>query len=218
MGCRSAPYIAMRCLLALKHIMNEMDHFVIAYADDFSSADTLERAWASYNAFEGLLHDLKISEATEKAVPPTQMLVFLSTGIDAVTQTIFMIPERIIEIRRELESWRYKSWCTRNELESMIGKLQFCTNCVRAGRVFICRLLNQLRGMQRGKFYIVRDDTRKDLKWWWIFLRYFKSSYILWLEQFSIPGEVLQTDSSKLAMGAVCKKLYIHIPNMDEFN
>lgn len=210
MGCCTAPYIAMRCSLALKHIMNQMDYFLVAYADDFSSVAEVNEAWASYNAFGSLLKHLGIAEATEKAVQPSPVLVFLGTGIDAQNQTIFVIPERIVEIKFELNRWRFKTWCTRNELESIISKLQFCTNCVRQGRVFISRLLNQLRNMRRAQYYIIKDETRADLKWWWNFMEIFKSSYILWPEQFKQPGEIISTDASKIAIAGVCGKNYFH--------
>lgn len=210
MGCRSAPYIAMRCSKAIKHIHNQMGYFSIAYADDFSGAEHKNKAWVAYKAFVTLLRDLGVEEAADKSVPPAPVIVFLGTGIDAESQTIFVTPDRLLELQYDLEQWRYMTWCTRNQLESIIGKLQFCTNCVRAGRVFINRLLNELRQMVRHRSYVVSEQVRLDLKWWWDFLPRFQSSYILWPEQFMEPGEILQTDSSKRAIGAICKNCYFH--------
>lgn len=210
MGCRTAPYITMRCTSAIAFVHRQMGYFTIAYADDFSGAELQDKAVQSYQSFLNLLRDLRIEEATEKSVPPSPIIIFLGTGIDAVSQTIFVIPERIHEIRGELEQWRFKIWCTRNQLESIIGKLQFCTNCVRAGRVFICRLLNQLKKMQRHKFYQTPVEVRLDLKWWWTFLPMFKSSYILWPEIYPLPGQLISTDASKKAVGAVCMHFYLH--------
>lgn len=209
MGCRTAPYIAMRCSLAFKYIHNEMGYFLVAYCDDFSGVeDGEELATRSFNTFGSMIRDLRVEEAVEKSVAPAPVIVFLGTGIDAINQVIFVVPERIIEIRYELEQWRFKTWCTRNQLESIIGKLQFCSNCVRMGRIFICRLLNALRTMKRNKFYIISPEVRADLRWWWNFLPYFKATYILWPEEFKLPGEILQTDSSKKAIGVVCRKNY----------
>lgn len=210
MGCRTAPYITMRCTSAISYIHRQMGYFTVSYADDFSGAELGAQAYASYSSFLRLLHDLNIKEAEEKSVPPSPVIIFLGTGIDAQAQTIFVIPERVLELQYQLETWRFKTWCTRRQLESIIGKLQFCTNCVRAGRVFINRLLNALRQMDRHRYYIVEYQVRLDLKWWYNFLPRFKSRYILWPQEFKTPGEFIATDASKKALAGVCLKNYFH--------
>lgn len=211
MGCRSAPYITQRCTKAIKFVHNQMGYFSIVFADDFAGAEAGHtHAWFSYIAMGNLLRDLGVQESLDKACPPGPMMVFLGTGFDAVRQVIFVIPERIYEIQMDLCKWRFKTWCTRVQLESIIGKLQFCTNCVRAGRVFINRLLNELRKMARGKWYLVNEEIRADLRWWWVFLPHLKDSYVLWPQQFLVPDEYLSCDASKKGIGAVCDKFYFH--------
>ena len=92
---------------------------------------------------------------------PSTRMEFLGTIFDTLKMTIEVSPERMINIMQELQKWTQKDWVTRKELESLIGKLNFISNCVRPGRIFISRLLNKLRGFpQRGAHKLDKETLR----------------------------------------------------------
>ena len=64
----------------------------------------------------------------------------------------------------------------RKDLESLIGKLQFVTACVRPGRIFISRLLNTLRGLPAG-VHSAEFEMCKDIEWWKKFLTKYNGVY-----------------------------------------
>lgn len=200
-----------RVSLAIVHIHEQNGYFLLCYADDFSGAEIGQRAWHSYNTLGRLFRDLGVPEALEKSVPPSEEIVFLGTGINAVTQVIFVVPERIVELVAELDWWRWLEYCTRQELESLMGKLQFCGNCVRPGCLFISRMLSELKGMKPGRRYSISASIKMDAKWWWNFLPHFKASYLIWPQQFLVPDQLVASDASLRSAGAVCGTEYYHV-------
>ena len=58
--------------------------------------------------------------------------------------TISIAPDRVHEIQYEIDTWHDKTLMSRKQLESLISKLQFASQVVRAGQVFLARLLDEL--------------------------------------------------------------------------
>ena len=89
---------------------------------------------------------------------------------------------------------------TRKDLESLIGKLQFVTACVRPGRIFISRLLNALRGPAMG-VHKAEVEMCKDIDWWKKYLTEYNGVSILWPEVHLVPNEQLASDSCLTGLG-----------------
>ena len=81
-------------------------------------------------------------ESKQKAVPPTTCMEFLGNTLDSNKVTIEVSEKRLNDLLHEIDEWFKFQFVTRKQLESMIGKLSFITNCVKAARVFISRLIN----------------------------------------------------------------------------
>ena len=97
------------------------------------------------------------------------------------------------------------------QLESLIGKLSFVSNCVRAGRVFISRLINTLSGFPKIGTHTLPREIRKDIIWWKRFMQHYNGISILWLLDTMHADIVLSTDSSLVVAGAVCGNQYFHV-------
>ena len=96
--------------------------------------------------------------------------------------TIEITQERLQELKVLLNQWLKKTQMTRKQLESIIGKLSFVSNCVRAGRVFISRLIVALRGLPRFGWHPVTPQIKQDISWWYQFIHHYNGVSILWLE------------------------------------
>ena len=72
---------------------------------------------------------------------------FLGNIVDAEKLRIEVSEQRMKELRQELEQWIDRDTCIKKQLQSIIGKLSFITNCVRPGRIFINRMLETMRRM-----------------------------------------------------------------------
>ena len=210
MGLKSAAYIAQRISNSITHIHVKNGYWVINYLDDFGSAETEDLAWTSFNTLRNTLKEIGAVEAENKAVLPTTRLEFLGTTVDTVKMTIEVSPHRMIELDKELTDWTNKKTATKKQLQSLIGKLNFVTNCVRPGRIFLSRLIQALKQFQDRCKNTVTHEIRKDVQWWKHFLPEYNGVSILWLNDKFTVDKCLVTDACLTAGGAYCENEYIH--------
>ena len=166
MGMRSAPYIAQRVTNAIAHIHRWMKFFLLNYVDDFVGAEHKENIWKAYQALATLLEQLRVDTSKDKLVPPTTELEFLGITFNSDRMTMERSEQKMQDIMKEISGWLTKTSAKRREVESLIGKLQFLAKCIKAGRIFLSRLIQWIRGMQRNKEYTIPLEARKDIAWW----------------------------------------------------
>ena len=181
MGMRSVPYIAQRITNAIAYIHRQLSYFLLNYVDDFVGAEHRDRIWAAYEALTQILEELCVETSQSKIVPPTTRLEFLGITLDSSSMTMEISEQKLTEIKNELKTWLYRTKARRREVESLIGKLQFVANCVRAGRIFLSRLIQWIRGMNRRLSYNIPLEARKDIAWWARFIQEFNGVSIMWL-------------------------------------
>ena len=208
MGMRSAPYIAQRITNAIAYIHRQMQYFLLNYVDDFVGAEHREQIWQAYTALTQLLEALGVETSENKIVPPTTQLEFLGITFDTETMTIEISEEKLEDIKEELATWLYRTKARRKEVESLVGKLQFMAKCVRAGRIFISRLIQWIRTMDRSKTYRVPLEARKDIAWWARFPHQFNGVSLLWLLKEPGSDSILQTDACSKGYGGICGNQY----------
>ena len=165
MGMRSAPYIAQRITNAIAYIHRSLSYFLLNYVDDFVGAEVKSKIWEAYQALTQLLENLRVETSKEKIVPPTRF-EFLGITFDSEAMTMEISEEKLAEIKQELNTWLYRTAAKRREVESLEGKLQFLAKCVKAGRVFLGRLIQWIRTMNRKFQYSIPQEARKDIAWW----------------------------------------------------
>ena len=212
MGQRNA---AMACTRTTKSIMfmhGEAGYLGTNYLDDLIGVANYSVGTEAYEHLGELLEELGLLENLAKACPPSTVQLVLGVEIDTVNGTISVPVERMVEIVALVGEWQVKKLAKKVDLQSLIGKLQFVTKCVRQSRVFMNRLLEALRSMSGDKKFIkLNDSFKKDLKWWSMFIEEFNGvSFIpplLWTE----PDLTLSTDSCLTGCGGVSANEYFHV-------
>ena len=168
---------------------------VINYSDDLGGCETnLARAEESFNKLKVLMDDLGLEESSKKAEPPSQQLVYLGVMFDSVAMEMRVPPDKLAEIKSEIGKWSRKSTITKKSLQSLLGKLFWVSRVVRLARVFMGRLLQQLRDMaSQGDNVKVKlsDEARKDLRWWDRFLDHFNGIQMI-IDEDPFPLELDQ--------------------------
>ena len=138
------------------------------------------------------------------------MQLVLGVVVNTIDGTISVPKDRLIEIIMLVEEWQTKTKSNKVDLQSLIGKLQFVTKCVRQSRIFLNRLLETLRSMSSVKSIRLSNSFKKDLRWWFLFVEQFNGvSYIPplgWEE----PDVAFSTDSCLKGCGGVCDNEYFH--------
>ena len=207
MGSRSAPYMCQRMTNFIRHIMCNINHFIANYVDDFMGLGKPPKVWTGFITLQNLLRDLGASEALQKTIEPTTQLEFLGVWFNMEDMTISVTKERMEELEMELEDWSKREKYSRKQLESLLGRLQFISNCVRPGRILVFRLRNALRATGPGK-HVITVEMRKDVMWWKRFLPTYSRVSIMWMQQTLVP--ILATDACLTGIGAICGNEYFH--------
>ena len=211
MGMVSAPYCCQRTTDALAAIHVHKGYWLMNYIDDFIGAEKWSKVFSSFHELGQLFREVGISESHEKKCPPDTEINCLGTLFNSLNMTMQVTPDRLLELHNLLEEWHFKELASRKQVEKLIGKIQFVTNCVKQGRVFICKLLNYLRGLPKSGYFPIPLDTRKDIKWWYTFLPKFNGVSVLWHLRKEALNEVLATDASLRGGGGIAFGKYFRI-------
>ena len=187
----------------IAYIHRKMNYFLLNYVDDFIGTEYQSNVKQAHKALIRLLDNIGVKRSEKKSVPPSQKVEFIGNLVDAEKFTIGVTPNRLQELSKELNLWRFKKYTTRCELESLIGKLQFVSNCVKPGRLFVLRLLGEMKRMSRGKTYFMNEEVRLDTKWWYLFLPQFQGTEILWLLDTAKIDEEFAVDACLVRAGGV---------------
>ena len=137
--------------------------------------------------------------------------------VDAENKELKVLPERLAELKNELNLWSKCKTCTLKQLQSLIGKLQFICVVVRPGRLFLSRLLDKLRGVDNNVKLELDIEFHKDISWWKKFLPMYNGVGIMWMLQVKQPDEIATSDACLTGMGAVCSKQYLKLQFPDDW-
>ena len=145
---------------------------IINYMDDFCVICDPSEALELKMVFKRIAKNLGILLEDKKEVGPDFEVVFLGILLDSQKMQARIPPEKLIEILNFVEKFRKSNCTTIRELQKCIGKLQFVCKVVRAGRTFIGRLLEPLRGRRRfpSEKISLSVNQMRDLDWWIKFL------------------------------------------------
>ena len=199
MGCRVAPYICQRTTDMISYIHRLLHYFVLNYVDDFIGCEQEDKIWQSHAAFIRLLQQIGVSRSQKKSVPPTQEIDFVGTLFNARDYTMGITQVRKTELLQELNKWRFKIDTTRHELEVLVGKLQFVSNCVRPGR------------LRRGVKYVLNPQARKDIMWWYNFIPEFEGTCVMWLLEVNKVDAEIAVDACLVGVGGISKNSYYRV-------
>ena len=206
-GLASSAMACQRTTNAVTYMFNQMGHPLINYLDDFASAQkNFYHAVTAFYELRQLLMELGLQESSAKAVFPCQIMIFLGVLFNSVTMTMEVIPSRLQQIKEELQLWGHrKVFASKQQIQQLIGKLQFVAKCVKPGRLFIARMLDTLRSIPHNKDRIrLPSDFKADIFWWQKFIETYNGVSLLGDTQFSRPGQVFSTDSCLTGCGGVC--------------
>ena len=194
-GLKHAGYQAQRLTDAVTWIHarlgleyeGEMKFNSINYSDDIGGAEsTLARAKASSKALAVLLVDLGLEESKSKEHKPSTSMPYLGVQFDTVKMTMSVPPEKLAEVREEINVWKKKTTATKKSLQQLLGKLFWVSRCVKYSRPFMARLLNQLKVMHPQsdtKKTLLSADCRLDILWWERFLRRFNGVQVMYTDE-----------------------------------
>ena len=193
----------------------EKPYNVVNYVDDLGGVEkTLARAIAAFKKLGWLLHDLGLVESVEKAEPPATQITYLGVEFDSQAMEMRVPAAKLQEIKSEITLWLRRTTITKKELQSLLGKLFWISKVVKHSRVFLGRLLDQLRtmsGKPDNKKVKLLDETKKDIIWWDRFVEHYNGVEVIAIEDpiklsfqqlLDTPHDVCAGDATPVGGGA----------------
>ena len=179
-GCRTSSSAQQRVSNAVTYLMEQMGHTTLAYVDDFCGvAATDTQARESFNAFHSLTSDLGLALAADKTFPPDTQMEWLGYLFDSNLMQITIPDQKMNEVLAELAKWGSADWATKTQLQSLAGKLNFISNCVRPARRFMNRILTALREANLTTRVPLSVDFKKDVAWFKLFATKFNRKLLI---------------------------------------
>ena len=84
------------------------------------------------------------------------------------------------ELREEIERWVRRTVASKQELQSILGKLMWVSRCVKFSRCFINRIISEIKKLSSQKDKTTLSlDVRKDLLWWKHFVEKFNGVHLI---------------------------------------
>ena len=206
MGCTSSAYICQRVTTALAHIHKSWGALCTNYLDDFIgvASPQIEPTGISTN-WGGCLRMLKSGNRNIRHAPPSSSMVVLRILFNTIDMTISIAPDRVHEIQHKIDTWHNKTLMSCKQLESLVSKLQFASQVVRASQVFLARLLDELQGSPKKGYFPVSDHIFQDLRWWDTIMPILNGTMSIYLDVFFKPVALIDSDATLAGAGGLCK-------------
>ena len=136
-GLGSAPLICTKLLAVIQSVMESRGCKLIRYLDDtlfvasteLEATNMLQTAREVYREFGLIMNE-------DKTIGPTQRITFLGVIIDSVKQTLESAPERVQQLCAQLLQAKQRSSITRQEFDSLLGRLSFAAQVLPGARPF----------------------------------------------------------------------------------
>ena len=116
--------------------------------------------------------ELGVPLAPEKQAGPSANITFLGITIDTMKQELRLPHNKLEWLIETVSEWASskRKWCTRRELESLIGVLHHATKVIHAGRSFMRRAIALFSVVKKDCHHIrLSTDFRSDMMWWKVF-------------------------------------------------
>ena len=164
-GSRASSAHMQRVAEAIVAILAKKGLTAFMYFDDMIvvSPDH-DTASKQYIVARDLLVELGLPEAIEKAQPPSSSVRWLGIQIDAAAGTLSVPTEKLEQVIADASTHMNKRSISRKNLQSLLGRLLYVAKCIKPARLFVSRLLEQLRGAKRMHINI-NASMRADLEW-----------------------------------------------------
>ena len=205
-GLRSAPYIFNSVADIVEWIIlnryNVAD--LIHYLDDFLTAGPAGSNQCALNLQTSLAvcRSLGLPLHPGKCIGPVTRLVVLGIELDSFEQSAHLPAEKLANLQELIQSWRSRRWCTRHQLESLIGDLHHTAKVVWPGRSFLRRMIDLLccfRSCDHPTH--LNSEFQLDIQWWQEFLASWHGVSFWLFPGMSAPTDVEVTSDAAGSLG-----------------
>ena len=99
------------------------------YLDDYIGVATSDKAECHYPSLLNLLRQMGLPVNEKKVEPPGMKVTCLGIFIDIETGVIAILNPKMLEIKKLCKGWLSKRFASKNQIQSLIGKLIYLHRC-----------------------------------------------------------------------------------------
>lgn len=215
-GGRSSPFIFNTFADCLEWILKNIAKImhILHYLDDFFNCEaTQSMCQQSMNTIQSIFSIVGVPLAADKIEGPLQAITYLGIEIDSHNMTIRLPRDKFSKLMNDIHTWLDKKKCLKRELLSLIGSLSFACKVVKAGRIFLRRLIDLSTTVKALHHHVTIDrESRKDLQWWCDFLPTWNGVELIQQPFVSSDDLELFTDASSIGLGGFWKGQWFSTP------
>ena len=173
-GSRSSPKIFDHLSQAICWIASNIFNIpnILHLLDDFLTVDAPDTLADKTMALLSLIfNSLDIPIAPHKTIGPTNCLEYLGIMLDTKKMEARLPKEKVVRICEILHTFKHKKSCSKRELLSLLGHLNFASRVIRPGRSFVAYLINLSTTVKELHHHVkLSQDVRLELDMWLKFL------------------------------------------------
>ena len=147
--------------------MNTHGYKVLPYIDDFAGVASKSSSDKAFDTLTWLLQELGLPIAENKIQRPSVCATWLGITFDTQKMEMRIPLAKVEETIQLLRQWKTKRSCSYHQLQVLLGKLHYISQCCRPARLFVGRMLSTLREHFHTRGLIsLSDQFKKDVAWW----------------------------------------------------
>ena len=148
----------------IQNILHLLDDFLTIDPPDYMAERTM-------SLLTMLFKRLNIPIAINKTVGPTQCLEYLGIILDTNKMEARLPIEKVQRISEILQSFQNRKSCTKRELLSLLGHLNFACRVIKPGRSFVSFLISLSTTVKELHHHVkLTEQVRLDIEMWQKFL------------------------------------------------
>jgi hypothetical protein len=180
--------------------------------DDFLGVgpDDLQLCYRDLRKILFMFKDIGIPVKESKTVLPCTSLIFLGIELDSNLMEKRLPEDKLEKIRYLINFHKSKKSITLQELQSIIGLLNFACSVVIPGRTFLRRLIDLTLGLSQPFHHKrLNKEARADLSAWGLFLEQFNGKSLFLSDHWENSESLrLYTDASNIGFGGYLGNQY----------
>ena len=123
--------------------------------------------------------------------------------------TISIPPQKLTQFVELCSIWGNKTYCSKQDLQFLLGHLLYIAKCVRPARIFQNRMLQMLRDNAHKTKILLNDQFFRDLTWCNVFLKQYNG--VTFYDQINCHAKV-HLDASLTGLGAIFDNMVYCLP------
>lgn len=206
-GCRSSPKIFDTlshaiCWIAkenysINNILHLLDDFLVIVSEK-------ENAHAIMNTFLHIFDKLGVPLSVKKTEGPSHVIEYLGIFLDTVKMEARLPRDKVLRIQEAVKSYSIRKSCTKRELLSLLGHLNFACRVILPGRSFISHLIKLSTTVQKLHHHVQLKHCRSDLAMWAKFLSNWNGISFFINDNIEKAADIqLYTDATMTAFGGI---------------